>query len=274
VWRYLKAAFLVGVDVPALGRLPVNVLLASAFVILGFAEPAFWLAGMATEAALVTTLAFNPRFQKYVQGQQLQAATGDDDARRRQLIQLLEPDLRRKLSGLETKCQRVLDVYASQQTEDYIIDANRDALRNLQWTYLKLLVARHHLTAFANDETGDSIAAKVKSLERDIADPNEPDSLRQSKQATAAILKKRLSNILRKEQTFEEIDSDLTRIDAQVDLLLENATMQGKPQTITTDIQLASDLLGGGLFGEDESAITDLDKKYTAPKSRQQETAQ
>ena len=65
MWRYLKSAFLVGIDVPALGRLPINVLVATGFGILGFAEPAFWLAGIALETAFVSTLAFNPRFQKY-----------------------------------------------------------------------------------------------------------------------------------------------------------------------------------------------------------------
>ncbi len=71
---------------------------------------------------------------------------------------------------------------------------------------------------------------------------------------------------------MEEIESDLTRIEAQVDLVLENATMQGKPQTITTDIELASDLIGVGAFGDDESAITALDRKYSAHNPKQTET--
>ena len=64
VWRYLKSAFLVTVDVPGLGRVPVNALGAAAFAILGFAQPAFWFLGLAIEAAVVPALAFNPRFQK------------------------------------------------------------------------------------------------------------------------------------------------------------------------------------------------------------------
>ena len=35
----------------------------------------------------------------------------------------------------------------------------------------------------------------------------------------------------------------MTRIENQVDLILENATIQGKPDTISTHIQLASDLV-------------------------------
>jgi len=38
--------------------------------------------------------------------------------------------------------------------------------------------------------------------------------------------------------------------------------MQGKPQTISTDIELASDLVSGGLFGDAESTVADLDRDY------------
>jgi len=276
VWRYLKSAFLVSVDVPALGRVPVNVLLASAFAILGFAQPAFWFLGAAVEATLVTTLAFNPRFQKYVEAQHLQIAKDDAGSKRQALIQLLSPEAKRRVSALAMKCNNVLDVYRTQQAEDYVIDSNREALDSLQWVYLKLLVAQYHLLSPTNNETEKTLEAKIRGLETDLNDPGETESLRQSKTATLAILKKRLVNVRRKEQSLEEIDSDLTRIEAQVDLILENATMQGKPQTISTDIELASDLLGGGIFGDDESAIADLDQKYGKTKvtaKPQQETA-
>lgn len=270
MWRYLKSAFLVGVDVPHLGRIPVNVLATAGFAILGVAEPAFWFVGLATEAAFVTTLAFNPRFQRYVQGQQLQIARDDDDSRRRQLIQLLEPDQRRRLSALDQKCARILEVHRSQQAEDFVVDSNDEALKRLEWNYLKLLVARHHLLTSSTEDGEQGIQAKVNSLESDLRDMNQPESLRESKSATVSILKQRLLNIERRKETLQEIDSDCLRIEAQVDLVLENATMQGKPQTISSDIELASDLLGAGIFGEDELTISRLDRKFSRAKSQQE----
>jgi hypothetical protein len=269
MWRYLKSAFLVGVDVPHLGRIPVNVMAVAAFAILGVAEPAFWFVGLATEAAFVTTLAFNSRFQRYVQGQQLQVAKDDDDSRRRQLVQLLEPEQRHKLSALDGKCSRILEVHRSQQELDYIIDSNGEALNRLEWNYLKLLVARHHLLTATADETEQSLQAKINSLESDLRDTRQPEPLRESKSATVAILQKRLANIQRRKETLQEIDSDCLRIEAQVDLILENATMQGKPQTISSDIELASDLLGAGIFGDDEPTISRLESKFTPAKSQQ-----
>lgn len=270
MWRYIKSAFLVGVDVPHLGRIPVNVLATAGFAILGVAEPAFWFVGLATEAAVITTLAFNPRFQKYVQGQHLQLARDDDDSRRRQLIQLLEPDQRRRLSALDGKCARILEVHRSQQAEDYVVDSNDEALKRLEWNYLKLLVARHHMLATSAEDSEQEIQAKVNSLESDLRDMDQPESLRESKSATASILKKRLANIERRKETLQEIDSDCLRIEAQVDLVLENATMQGKPQTISSDIELASDLLGAGIFGDDEPTVSRLDSKFTPAKSQQE----
>jgi len=265
---------LVGVDVPPLGRLPVNVLGASAFLILGFAEPAFWFLGMAVEAGILTTLAFNPRFQKYVDGQSLQLTQEDAEQKRQSLVNVLDPQARKRLSALSEKCAQVLNVYSTQQTEGYIVESNEQALKTLQWVYLKLLVARHHLETPASHAPEDVLEAKVKELERDLQDPSETDTLRQSKSATVEILKKRLANLRRREQTQEEIESDLTRIENQVDLILENVTIQGKPTTISTDIELASDLLGGSVFGEDESAVSALEHVYVPHKgSAQKETA-
>ena len=270
MFRYLKSAFLVSVDVPSLGRVPVNVLLASGFVILGFAQPAFWFLGAAVEATLVTALAFNPRFQKYVEAQHLQLAKDDAGSKRQSLIQLLSPEAKRRVNALSAKCQQVLEVYRTQQVEDFVIDSNHDALDSLQWVYLKLLVAQYHLLSPTNNETEQSLEAKIRGIETDLNDKDETESLRQSKTATLAILKKRLVNMRRKEQSLEEIDSDLTRIEAQIDLILENATMQGKPQTISADLELASDLVSGEMFGDAESTVADLDRNYakSSPRTR------
>jgi hypothetical protein len=270
VWRYLKSAFLVSVDVPGLGRVPVNVLGAAAFGILGFAQPAFWFLGLAIEAAIVPTLAFNPRFQKVVQAQSVQVSDADTAQKRRALINILEPSAKQRLTAFIDKCNQVLDVYRSQQAENYILDSNSQALSSLQWVYLKLLIARHHLNNPVNNDTEQSLDKKIQDLNKDLTDGEETESLRQSKTATLSILKKRLVNVQRKRQTLEEIESDLTRLDNQFDLILENATMQGKPQTISADIELASDLLGGSVFGEDESAISDLEQTYGHQKAKPQ----
>jgi hypothetical protein len=143
-----------------------------------------------------------------------------------------------------------------------LIDTNRDALENLKWVYLKLLIARYHLLTAGTDDTPDSLIKKISSLQEELGDATETPALRQSKAATLDILKRRLANIQRREQSLEEVASDLTRVESQVDLILDNAAMQGKPQTISTDLELASDLVSGGIFGDSESVVADLDRDF------------
>jgi hypothetical protein len=262
VWRYLKAAFLVGVDVPGLGRVPVNVLAAAGFAILGFGHPGFWFLGLAAEAAIVPTLAFNKRFQNVVDAENRQLSSDNSEAKRSSLIQLLPGDYKKRLSDLQRKCSKVLEVYRNAQAEDFLIETNQHALDNLQWVYLKLLIARYHLLTAGTEDTPDSLLKKIATLEKELGDSDETPALRQSKAATLEILKRRVANIQRREQSLEEVESDLTRVESQVDLILDNAAMQGKPQTISSDIELASDLVSGGMFGDAESTVADLDRNY------------
>ena len=262
MWRYLKSAFFVGVDVPALGRLPVNALAAAGFFILGFGHPSFWFLGLAAEAVILPSLAFNRRFQNVVDAEDRQAASGDSVAKRAALVQLLPSEDKRRLMGLERKCDKVIEVYRNAQAEEFLIDTNRDALENLKWIYLKLMIARYHLLTAGTDDTPEALAKKIDTLQKDLGNGQETPALRQSKSATLDILRRRLANVQRREDSLQEVESDLTRVESQVDLILDNAAMQGKPQTISTDIELASDLVGGGMFGESESAVAQLDRDY------------
>jgi hypothetical protein len=270
VWKYIKAAFLFGVSVPALGSVPVNALAAAGFAILGFGHPAFWLLGLAVETSVVLGLAFNPRFQRLVNSRQ-QLSSGDTTAQRQALYNLLSPEAKSRLAKLIEQCNRVLQVYTGTQAYDYIVDANRDALSNLQWLYLKLLVARHYLET-ASSSDGQTLKKNVESLEQELKDPTVTDSLRQSKAATLAIMKQRLNNFQNRTRIIQEVDSDLTRIEAQVDLALENASMQGKPQAISTEIDLASDLVSGTLFGESQGDVAALDRAFANSGTRRRVT--
>jgi len=262
VWRYLKAAFFVRVGIPTLGRVPVNALAAAGFLILGFGHPGFWLLGLAAEAAILPSLAFNKRFQRVVEAEDKELSSGDSQSKRAALVKLMPADYQSRLANLERRCDKVLEVYRNAQAEEFIIDTNRDALENLKWVYLKLLIARFHLLTAGTEDTPQSLEQKIASLEGELQGPKESQALRQSKAATLDILKRRLGNIQRRGQSLEEVESDLTRVESQVDLILDNAAMQGKPQTISTDIELASDLVSGGMFGEAESAVADLDRDY------------
>jgi hypothetical protein len=274
VWRYLKAAFLCRVPVPALGEVPANVLGVIALGALGFADAGFWFLGAGLETLFLYALSSNPRFQKVVDARALAVGEVDADQKRRELIHTLPAPLQSRLGALGAKCRRAQEVIRNQQSEEFVIEANQDALQRLQWVFLKLLVAQNNLLANTGADSESALRTRIASLEADLQKSADSGPLRQSKSATLAILKERLANIGRRAQSLEEIESDLTRIEAQVDLMLENASIQGKPQAIGLDIELATNLAGASVFGDSEATVADLEQAYSRPHQFGSKTAE
>src|SRR5450432_954604 len=260
MWRYLKAAFLVGVDVPGLGRLPVNALAVAGLAILGFVEPSIWLAGLGIEAAVVSALAFNPRFQRLVEAHSGTRVLEDSNAKRVALIAGLPEGLRARLRALEQTSARILSIYQTLGVEPGLLGGTEASLDKLQWIYLKLLIARTHLTQELGVEPEAGLASRIQQMQ--LASSSQPEAstaLRRSQEATLAILERRLENLHNRDRILRENDSDLTRIEAQVELMRENAAIEGKPDSVETEIDLASDLASPDLFGSQSSLVRDLD---------------
>ena len=262
MFRYLKAAFWVKPRIPGLGALPVNALSVLGFTILGLGHPGFWLLGIGLETLFLFSLSTSPRFHNWVNAQAVQVSSATTEAQRQALIDDLPPDLRQRYIALRGKCAKVLDVYQSEQADAYVMDESARVLRNLKWVYLKLLVARHNVVSAANSTTEAGLTRDITALEKSLQGNDESESLKASRQATVDILKKRLQNLRRKSETLQEIDSDCTRIESQVDLILENVSMAGKPTTLSADLDFSSNLLDSSLFGESEATVHDLEKSY------------
>lgn len=269
MWRYIKSAFFVGVDVQGLGRIPLNALAVAGVGIIGIAEPAVWLLGLGAEAVVISSLAFNKRFQNWVDATSFKRSDEQVAAESAAMLRILPADSRARITKLQAKCEQTLQMYRNLQSDDFefTIETNREALKKLQRTYIKLLVARQHLVELDSPDAEQGLKAQIVNLETDLKESDDSPAVHESKAATLNILKKRLNNLHRKAETLEEIDSDLTRIEAQVDLVRENAGMQSKPQTISADIELASDLVSGGLLNDE--IVTDARPNGSSGKSRQ-----
>ncbi|HEY0009627.1 MAG TPA: hypothetical protein VGB55_12945 [Tepidisphaeraceae bacterium] len=271
MFRYLKAAFFERVPLPGLGSFPVNAVLTAGVVILGFGHPAFWLLGFAIETAYLFGLATNRRYQQLVDARAL--VTRSDNAKagqQAQVSQLRHPQTER-LRTLEAKCRRAIDLARVQQHEDFLIDNNREALAKLSHLYLRLLLARQLLLSSQTPMAETQLRTQIAALQQEITSPELPSSLRESKSATLEILERRLHNLQRREQSLAEIDSDLTRIEAQVDLAVDNAGINGQPQAVSANISLVSQLLDPDLQGMSLSTTDDFDSAADAPAMRQKE---
>lgn len=260
--KYLKAAFLLRPPVPGVGALPLNLLALASFGILGVAEPALWLLGVGLETAYLAALASSPRFQRVVDGRELLSLEGEDESKRRGLVAQLGPGARQRLAALEAKCERAVEVYRQGQPEEVLVEHNHEALRKLSWIFLKLLIAQRTLQAMNEPGAEADLRSRIANLQREARSDELSPTARESKAATLQILEKRLAHLEHRERSMAEIESDLVRIEAQVDLALDNAALQEQPRRITADLGLVSQLLDSGLFGESEGVVSDLDRAF------------
>ena len=269
MWRYLKAAFLVSVPVAGLGDLPLNAMAAFAVAAFGFVEPSVWLAGFGLEAALVGSLAFNARFQRLVDARALPLAVQEETAKRSLLIASLPQDLQGRLGALCNNAARVLTISRKLGAEPELLSGTEASLDKLQWIYLKLLIARDHLANDLGAESAPTLRHRIEALELEAApDRAANTAFERSQQATLSLLRQRLRNLENRDQLLKENESDLSRIEAQVALMRENAAIEGKPSAVDTEIELATDLRASGLFGRQGPLVHALESELEQGRAR------
>lgn len=262
--RYLRAAFWISPRVPGLGRLPVNALAMAGFAILGFGHPGFWLIGLGIEAAWLMGATTSDRFRVLTDaGAEISEVDGSTEEQRQALIARLTPASREQLAALERKSARALRLQTESGVSDVMQELNADALGKLAWFYLKLLVARENLQALGDASTRRELLERVKTVEREL-EGRVSLALRESKGATLKILRQRLAHVDRREESLAEIESDLTRIEAQLDLAVDSAGLRGKGGAVSTDIHFVSQFLDDAVFGEASASIAALDQTYAA----------
>jgi hypothetical protein len=262
--RYLSEAFWAKMEVPYLGAIPFNLVGLAAFALLGFGEPAFWPLGAGLEAAYLLVLSTNPRFRNVIDARGKVAVEQGAEAQRAALLSRLNPAQNRRLEALEAKCQHILQIYQDQQVNEFTVSSNTDALKRLQWIFLKLLVAQHYLNDRSTETSPQEIEAKIHQLENDLKLAGITRTLRDSKEGTLRILQQRLNNVNRRAESNAEIESDLSRVEAQVDLALESATMQGQAEVISANVELTSHLFDSTSFGDLSATVDAMDQTFGA----------
>ena len=157
----------------------------SAFAILGFAQPAFWLLGLAAEAVIAASLGFQSALSE------LRAGAGTADRQRRRRGQTARPDSTARFRSAQPtqqsrhKCDRILDISQTQQAEDYVIDSQS---RGVEEPAMGVPEAAGGTTSSAcrrpTTKPKPRWNAGLPAIDHELAQGDEPDSLRQSKAAT------------------------------------------------------------------------------------------
>ena len=242
--RYLSEAFWARPSLAGVGRVPWNALCVAGAAILGSGEHAIWLAAAGLETIYLYALVTNVRFQHWVDAKRLQEMQSGR-SRTPAAAPMLDETQRRRVSELERKCATIEQLYRDAHEEDFLYDANRDALRKLTSLYARLLVAQRNLQSLDVTSRDADLRTSISAIEAELRDGSMSGGLRDSKTATLAILNQRLRNLHRRNESLAEIESDLTRIEQQIDLAVEDASLKGRPTAISADIDLVSYLLDG-----------------------------
>ncbi len=270
--RYLNQAFWARPQLAGLGRIPWNALVVAGAALLGFGEHAIWLAAAGAETLYLYVLATNPRFQNWVDAEDIARIHAGDDDSSRKLVANLPDAQRRRLAEIEDKCGKIEKVYHESQNEDYLYDSNRDALQKLTTIFARLLIAQRNMQMLDVTSRESDLRNQIASIEKELAAATMSDALRESKKATQTILKQRLRNLQRRSESLAEIDSDLTRIEQQIDLAVEDASLKGRPAAISANIDLVSHLLDDNTYdpGATSAGVPSSDTT-TAPASKELE---
>ena len=238
--RYLYRAFFARPDIPLL-RLPWNALGVVAAGIAGFWDPAIWAVAGAGEFMYLLTLASNPGFQRHIDDSRTEELRGDTEDSRASLIKKIGGAARQRYVKLEEKRRRLEVLYRETAGDDLFFENNRDAMQRLTWLYLNLLVAQRNIV-ISPQADGRDLQRQIAAYERELA-AAPTAAVRSSQQATIRLLRERFDNIQHRETSLAEIDADLTRIETQLEYALEEASLRGRPNAISANVELTSRLL-------------------------------
>lgn len=238
--RYLLSAFLARPDIPLL-RLPWNALAVAGAAVAGWFDPSIWLVAGVGEFVYLLTVASNPGFQQWIDARRIGITDDDNEAARAAMLRNVGGAARQRYTKLEEKRARLEQLYRN-DSDNLMFESNRDALRKLTWVFLRLLVAQRNLVVGAKSDPAE-LRKEIAAIEADIADGMETDALRQSREATLRALRVRLDNLQQRDNSLAEIESDLGRIEAQLDLALEEASLHGRPLAVSANIDLITPML-------------------------------
>ena len=238
--RYLLRAFFARPDIPLL-RLPWNALGVLAAGIAGFWDPAIWGVAGAGEFVYLLTMASNPGFQRHIEEMRTVQLRGDTEDARKNLLKRVGGAARQRYVKLEEKRRRLEALYRETAGDDLFFENNRDAMERLTWLYLNLLVAQRNIINAPSSDARD-LEKQIAGYERELA-AAPTSAMRASQEATIRMLRERKDNIQHRETSLAEIDADLTRIETQLDYALEEASLRGRPNAISANVELTSRLL-------------------------------
>jgi hypothetical protein len=245
-WDYIRKAF----NARPIGMfIPPNWIGLSAVALLGVLNPGFWVIGLGAELGYLWILGNNKRFRRFVDASQRLETNQQWQTRVDALIQHLSPEDQQRYRALEARCKTLLEQQVQIQASSQGLQTQGEGLGRLLWVYLRLLTTRQAISRIIRGAGGPQdesagLEERISGLQSRLQEPLTED-LRKSITGQIEILQQRMARRREAKDKLAFLDSELTRIQEQVELVREQAVLSADPETLSRRIDEVTATLGG-----------------------------
>ncbi len=244
---YVKAAFNQKADIAGLGPMPVNKMLLFAAAVLGIVNPGFWFLGIAGEILYLSMMASNKNYQKVVQGSRMGEQKEMWGEKQEHILKGLDAPSQLRYNILVENCSRILKITGSDTTDlgSETKDLRISGLNRLIWMFLKLLSSRLSINAIIARTKAKELEKEIREISEKMAAEPESSPLRRSLEGTLDIQERRMENLRKAKESIKVIEAELDRIEMQVTLLKEEASVNSDPELVSVRLDGVMDSLSG-----------------------------
>jgi chemotaxis protein histidine kinase CheA len=215
---------------------------------------------LAGEFAYLGLLGTHPRFQRYVDAREAQAArtegtaTAEDTLRR--ILSALPAQLMQRYEALRARCLELRQLAAELKDPGRVgsplslEEFQLAGLDRLLWMYLRLLFTEHSLDRFLQSTQEDQIHQETQRLQARLQQVAKQGSTPQAEKMRKAIednletCKTRLDNLSKARDTSELVKLEIDRLDNKIRSLSELAINRHEPDFISSQVdQVSASLL-------------------------------
>lgn len=267
----IKEAFLLKLNIPHLGDVPINlVTLAAMFTgsmlipVPPWQNPLLWVTALG-EAGYLALMSLNPKFHRYINLKKINVQKNEWEIKKKNMLSKLSPGARTRYKQLEDTARNILKIYETHQRDGRYIDPTKTVVVNqLVWFAIKLLVSRETIVKNIKGNSKDLLEIKIRNMEKNLqSETNE--RLRKTLESTIDTMKKRLESINSVTDKIKGIDLELLRIEEQLALLSNVAAIDtGKSHAMSEQIDSAQDsiLAADEWMKTNEELFSSLDSDF------------
>jgi hypothetical protein len=216
---------------------------------LGVLNPGFWVVGLGVELGYLWTLGNNKRFRRFVNASRQLETKQQWQARVDSLIGHLNSEDQQRYRALEERCKTLLEQQLQMQSPSQGLQVQGEGLGRLLWVYLRLLATRQAMNRIIRGAGGSpnesaDLEERIANLQSRLQETLTED-LRKSIAGQIEILQERLKRRGEAKDKLAFLDSELARIQEQVELVREQAVLSADPETLSKRIDEVTATLGG-----------------------------